>query len=69
MVMPGETITTGASSNCFVCSRKLVLKVCQSAAGFYIGTWCCEPHSRESVYYPTSEEAQKHLDNDTWERR
>lgn len=57
------------------------VKVMQSAAGFYIGTEFVhngtgdlpegfrEPGSRESEYFPTREEAQKHLDVGVWMQR
>lgn len=46
------------------------LKVCQSGAGYYIGTMYKDPEmggmevpgSRDSGYYPTHEAAQKDLD-------
>lgn len=47
------------------------LKVYQSGAGFYIGTWDEEgPISRESVeYYSTVEEAKLALKSGTWTQR
>lgn len=43
---------------CTDCGIRLVLGVHQSAAGFYIGTWCaCGPYSRESDYFATREDA------------
>jgi hypothetical protein len=53
------------------------LQVCKSANGYYIGTMCTveydgccrqeEPYSRDSQeYYPTKEDAQYALDNDTY---
>lgn len=66
MALPGETIRLGASPYC--CGAKLPLKVLQSNAGFYIGTFCPQcfsPYSRESHYYPSWEEAQDALKNDT----
>ena len=44
--------------------------VCRSAAGFYVGSWCIEsisghwlpqPYARNSVYFPTFEQAERHL--------
>lgn len=70
MVMPGETLTTGAANPCPTCDVKLELQVCMSGAGYYIGSMCdCGPYSRESVYYAKGDEAQEHLDNGTWEPR
>jgi hypothetical protein len=49
----------------------LPLKVLQSNAGFYIGTFDdCGPVSRESVeYYPTESAAQNALDKEMWSQR
>lgn len=58
MVLPGETVATGASDTCSDCGTKMELKICHSAAGFYIGYECqCGPYSRESSYYKTREQA------------
>ena len=59
---PGETISTGASDKCDICGKKLELKVLKTCA-YYVGTFCCEPNSRESGYYVTREEAQAALDS------
>lgn len=50
---------------------ELPLRVLQSNAGWYIGTWDNEgPVSRESeCYYRTQEEAQKALDTNTWTQK
>lgn len=48
------------------------LRVCQSAAGYYIGRLTDRglPYSRESLhYYPTRSFAQEALDNKTWTQR
>lgn len=69
MVLPGETVLGGANNVCGECGRVMPFEVCSSAAGYYIGTWCCEgPNSRESDYYRTHEEAQAALDSGepTW---
>lgn len=58
-------------------SRRLPLKVLQSAAGFYIGTECVDdevgcalPYSRESnEYWPTGELADAALCNGTWSQK
>ena len=80
MVMPGETIQTGASDKCPDCGREMPLQVCQSGAGYYIGTMCCidvdtyddighcQPYSRESGYYKTKEEAQAALSSGSFFR-
>ncbi len=55
---------------CTDCNVLLELKVCKSAAGWYVGTWCkCGPYSRESVYYASRSEVAKLLVSGTWERR
>ena len=52
MAIQGECIQTGASPICEVCGKKYVMQVLHSAAGYYIGTECCDgPNSRESGYY------------------
>jgi hypothetical protein len=57
-MLPGETINSGAPDKCPDCGVKLELRVCHSAAGYYLGTQCnCGPYSRESGYYKTQEEA------------
>ncbi len=65
-MLPGETILSGANPDC--CGETLPFKVCQSAAGFYIGTFCdnCGPYSRESGYFPTREAAQTALNE--WDK-
>ena len=50
-MLQGETIMSGASDLCGDCKEKLAIKVCQSGAGYYLGTWChCGPYSRETGY-------------------
>jgi hypothetical protein len=69
MTLIGETIATGGSDVCPDCKIKLVPRVLQSAAGFYIGTACeCGPYSRESDYFKRREDAQKELDSGTYGR-
>jgi len=66
MTLPGETVHLGAPH------PNTPLRVCHSAAGYYIGYLDTDgsPYSRESVgYYGTSEAAQSALDSDTWQRR
>lgn len=58
-----ETIGAGASHVCPTCKKAMMDEVCQSAAGFYIGTMCnCGPYSRESDYYRSKEDAQAALE-------
>ena len=62
-MLPGETIHCDV---CKDCRMRLILQVCHSNAGYYIGTMCnCGPYSRESHYYGSKERAQKDLDNNT----
>lgn len=52
------------------CGCELKVQVLQSAAGFYIGTFDCEPVSRESKeYYDSRESAELALKNNTWTQR
>ena len=68
-MLNGETIATGGSPCCPDCKKTLVLSVCRSAAGHYVGTWCdCGPYSRESGYYNSQEEAQAALDSGAFSR-
>ena len=68
-MLQGETITSGGYDVCPDCGVKLVLDVYQSAAGYYVGTFChCGPYSRESGYYRTREEAKKDLDSGVFGR-
>lgn len=61
-MMPGETIFSGASETCPDCGIKPELQVCQSPAGFYLGTYCdCGPYSRETNYFKTRKEAERAL--------
>ena len=49
---------------CEDCNSEIPLKVCQSAAGYYVGRFCpeCGPYSRDSDYFKTREQAQSYLD-------
>jgi hypothetical protein len=54
------------------CGKRLPLLVLNTRAGWYIGTASDEegPCSRESQeYYPSFEEAQAALDQDTWTQK
>ena len=69
MTIQGETISDSNIEVCADCQISLALQVLQSAAGYYIGTWCdCGPYSRESGYYPTREEATEALNNNNFGR-
>jgi hypothetical protein len=69
MVLPRETLATGADPTCSDCGVTPKLQVCSSPAGFYVGTYCdCGPYSRESGYYPTRDAAQKALEKGGFER-
>jgi hypothetical protein len=64
-MMPGETVASGAQDTCFECGKQLEPEVCQSAAGYYVGymaNCCYGPHSRETGYFDTYEEAEKVLE-------
>lgn len=63
MVLKGETLATGAPPTCPDCGVTVKPKVCQSAAGYYVGTWCdCGPYSRESGYYRSRDMAERALE-------
>jgi len=68
-MIPGETIASGAPSQCPDCKVKLEPQVLRTPAGYYIGTQCnCGPYSRESEYYRTKEAAEKWLALGGYER-
>ena len=64
MVLPSELLGTKGTV-CPDCGEVLILKVCQSFAGYYLGYWCdeCGPLSRETDYFASSSEAIKALEN------
>ena len=66
MVMPGETISTGADKTCEDCGDTPEMEVILSANGrYYIGTTCnCGPYSRETTYYSNKWVAE--VDLETW---
>jgi len=65
-MIPGETIASGAPKKCNDCGVTPPIKVHQSAAGYYIGSYCnCGPYSRESSYFKTREEAELNINNPT----
>ena len=69
MALPGEIDIV---SVCPDCGKKMPVKVCHSGAGYYIGQSCnqCGPYNRLSLYYyRTPDEAQKVLNNGTYEKR
>lgn len=69
MVLPGETISSGAPTTCPDCKKTPKMDVYKSAAGHYIGTMCdCGPYSRESGYYDSYIMARKDLDDGTYSR-
>lgn len=70
MVMPKETIQTGAPETCEDCGATPKIEVQNSAGGYYIGTWCdCGPYSRESDYFRTREQAEKALKSGMFGRK
>lgn len=57
-------VTAMSESKCDDCKVVLKAKVCRSAAGWYVGTWCgCGPYSRESDYFDSEEAAKAELDS------
>lgn len=69
MVLPLETLALGANPTCSDCKVTVKLEVCQSPAGFYIGSMCdCGPYSRESGYYSTRGKAEAALKKGGFER-
>jgi hypothetical protein len=63
MVMKGETIMTGANGGKFGTNGYSELKVCKSAAGYYLGTtYQGMPGSRESGYFASKTEAEDALE-------
>ena len=61
MVLPNETIGTGAPKKCEECGTTLIPKVLHTCS-YYIGTECqCGPYSRESGYFKSRDEADKAL--------
>lgn len=66
-MLPGETRFNGAPDPvpCDICKcTEFPLRVCRSAAGFFVGTQCKQcgaPESRESGYYEKREDAEKAL--------
>lgn len=48
---------------CSECKEVMVLKVCQSNAGYYVGFWCnnCGPYERTSGYFENWDEADREL--------
>jgi hypothetical protein len=68
-MLPGECVGS-LTETCFDCRSEMEIKVCKSAAGFYLGFICpkCGPYSRESGYYPNMVEAQAALDSGAYHR-
>ena len=63
MALEGELEGLNGTA-CVDCDASLVLTVCRSSAGFYLGSWCtcCGPYSRETGYFATRKEAKAALD-------
>ena len=62
-------IEVGAcGSFCEECCKELYVRVCKSAAGYYIGYWCDTdgPVDRLSDYISTEEEANSALKRGMW---
>jgi hypothetical protein len=62
MALTGECVNASHTA-CIECGTELSVKVCASAAGYYIGFFCpnCGPYSRESGYYRSNDEAEMAL--------
>lgn len=61
-MFPGESVFSMKEKVCPDCQTPLNLKVCSSAAGYYVGTTCdCGPFSRETRYFCSKEEAEEAL--------
>ena len=65
-MLPGETVLSGAC----LTEGVSVFKVCQSAAGYFVGTTyhdkelgCDFPNTRETCYFSTEKQAQAALDS------
>ena len=69
MTLPGECFNDSLTT-CIECGAELPIKVCVSAAGYYIGFFCphCGPYSRESGYYRSREEAEMILGSGLFNR-
>jgi hypothetical protein len=69
MAIVGETLALGAPERCDDCGTIIVLTVCESAAGHYVGAWCkCGPYCRESGYYPDHGSAEAALKSGDFSR-
>lgn len=64
MTLPGECVNATRTA-CYECGTELTIRVCVSAAGYYLGFFCpnCGPYSRDSGYFPTREAAQEALNS------
>ena len=51
-------------TKCTLCDTLMPLKVCKSAAGYYLGYFCPKdgPYSRETHYWATEAEAKDALE-------
>jgi len=69
MALPGECLNV-TNAVCLQCGTDLPVKVCQSAAGFYVGFFCphCGPYSRESGYFFVREAADQALTSGNYGR-
>ena len=69
MTLTGECVNASHTA-CIGCGTELLIKVCVSAAGYYIGFFCpqCGPYSRESGYYGSREETELALSRGVFDR-
>jgi hypothetical protein len=63
MALPGERDYQGPT--CEDCGGPIPLRVCSSAAGYYVGQWCdnCGPYGRMSGYFRKREQAERELES------
>jgi hypothetical protein len=68
-MLPGECVGS-LTETCFDCRSEMVIRVCRSAAGYYLGFLCpkCGPYSRESGYFPTRDDATAALASGAYHR-
>ena len=65
----GETIRTGADTNCDLCGKEYEFKILKTC-GWYIGTECCGmPYTRESEYYKSFDSIVNDFEDKTIEWR
>lgn len=63
-MLNGETASMMPVISCNRCDANLPLRICSSAAGWYIGYYCpnCGPYSRETDYFADYAAAKRAYD-------